>query len=281
MGSATAGKVKKKLVKRKSSNKDKAGSRATIKIEGMSKALRLKPLTSQQQKKKTKNQARKAKMKKEKKTSRDATNERTIVVRNLSFEITEDVLRKDFEAAGTIESLVLPKGEGGKPKGCALIKFTTQAACDTATSKNGVTYHGRELAVHIKGTPAPKPETKKQAHSTTHKVIARGLPFETQDAELRAHFEKCGEIVSLDMPKNAGGMCRGIAFIQFGNKEAAAKARAQLDGKKLADRKLTVREFTLERAVRAKTAAPAAKKKPGKLGVTAKKVKGKVKAKSA
>lgn len=52
MGSATAGKVKKKLVKRKSSNKDKAGSRATIKIEGMSKALRLKPLTSQQQKKK-------------------------------------------------------------------------------------------------------------------------------------------------------------------------------------------------------------------------------------
>merc|ERR1712048_1113196 len=43
---------------------------------------------------------------------------------------------------------------------------------------------------------------------------------------LKKDFAECGEIVSLRMPLNDEGSCRGIAFIKYSNKEGMDKAIA-------------------------------------------------------
>merc|ERR1711920_968507 len=55
-------------------------------------------------------------------------------------------------------------------------------------------------------------------------VFVRGLPFATTEESLKKDFAECGEIVSLRMPLNDEGCCRGIAFIKYSDKEGMDKA---------------------------------------------------------
>merc|ERR1712060_791597 len=55
-------------------------------------------------------------------------------------------------------------------------------------------------------------------------VFVRGLPFATTEEALKKDFAECGEIVSLRMPLNEEGSCRGIAFIKYSDKEGMDKA---------------------------------------------------------
>merc|ERR1712196_310026 len=53
-------------------------------------------------------------------------------------------------------------------------------------------------------------------------------------------FEECGEIVSLRLPKNEEGKPRGIAFIEYKDKESCEKA-IKFDGEQYAGRSLKVK----------------------------------------
>merc|ERR1712019_297631 len=55
-------------------------------------------------------------------------------------------------------------------------------------------------------------------------VFVRGLPFATTEETLKKDFAECGEIVSLRMPLNDEGSCRGIAFIKYSDKDGRDKA---------------------------------------------------------
>merc|ERR1712187_928573 len=55
-------------------------------------------------------------------------------------------------------------------------------------------------------------------------VFVRGLPFATTEETLTKDFAEGGEIVSLRMPLNDEGSCRGIAFIKYSDKESMDKA---------------------------------------------------------
>merc|ERR1712110_123981 len=57
-------------------------------------------------------------------------------------------------------------------------------------------------------------------------VFVRGLPFSATEEALNKDFGECGEIVSLRMPLNDEGSCRGIAFIKYTSKEGMDKAMA-------------------------------------------------------
>merc|ERR1712078_814482 len=46
----------------------------------------------------------------------------------------------------------------------------------------------------------------------------------TTEEALKKDFAECGEIVSLRMPLNDEGSCRGIAFIKYSDKEGMDKA---------------------------------------------------------
>merc|ERR550514_720335 len=55
-------------------------------------------------------------------------------------------------------------------------------------------------------------------------VFVRGLPFATTEEALKKDFAECGEIVSLRMPLNDEGSCRGIAFIKYADKAGMDEA---------------------------------------------------------
>merc|ERR1712216_740075 len=53
-----------------------------------------------------------------------------------------------------------------------------------------------------------------------------GLPFAATEESLTKDFGECGEIVSLRMPLNEEGACKGFAFIKYASKEGMDKALA-------------------------------------------------------
>merc|ERR1740121_1610701 len=82
-------------------------------------------------------------------------------------------------------------------------------------------------------------------------VFVNGLPFSTEEATLRKHFEECGEIERLNMPlndegnlqcpskKHLLGNARGFAFITYKTKEGVEKA-LKFDGEEYSGRTLKV-----------------------------------------
>merc|ERR1712048_1492820 len=51
-----------------------------------------------------------------------------------------------------------------------------------------------------------------------------GLPFSTTEEVLKKDFAECGEIVNFRMPLNDEGNARGIAFVEYKDKESCEKA---------------------------------------------------------
>merc|ERR1719262_1012353 len=81
-----------------------------------------------------------------------APRENEVFVGGLSFDCTEEVLRKDFLECGEIASLRLPMSEEtGKPRGFAFISFTTKEGLEKALKFDGEEYMGRYLKVNKAG----------------------------------------------------------------------------------------------------------------------------------
>jgi len=57
-------------------------------------------------------------------------------------------------------------------------------------------------------------------------VFVRGLPFAATEESLTKDFSECGALVSLRMPLNDEGTCKGFAFIKYEAKEGMDKAMA-------------------------------------------------------
>merc|ERR1712151_426127 len=74
------------------------------------------------------------------------------------------------------------------------------------------------------GDPAEKGKGKGKKGNKEFEVFVGGLPFSTTEEVLRKDFTECGEIVNLRMPLNDEGSARGIAFIEYKDKESVEKA---------------------------------------------------------
>jgi len=57
-------------------------------------------------------------------------------------------------------------------------------------------------------------------------VFVRGLPWSAEEETLKKDFAQCGEIDRLSLPLNEEGKPKGIAFIQYKEKEGCDKALA-------------------------------------------------------
>jgi len=80
----------------------------------------------------------------------------TAVVKSLSWNVTEETLRKDFGECGAIDSLRMPLNEEGKPKGIAFIQFKEEAALTKALEYNEKEYEGRTIYVSKAGEQSGK-----------------------------------------------------------------------------------------------------------------------------
>lgn len=73
-----------------------------------------------------------------------------IYVGNLSYEVTEQDLRQEFEAFGGVDSVsVITDKYSGRPKGFAFIEMASKSEGETAiTSLNGKTLNDRTIVVN-------------------------------------------------------------------------------------------------------------------------------------
>merc|ERR1712087_911551 len=74
------------------------------------------------------------------------------------------------------------------------------------------------------GDPAEKGKGKGKKGNKEFEIFVGGLPFSTTEEVLRKDFTECGEIVNFRMPLNDEGSARGIAFIEYKDKESVEKA---------------------------------------------------------
>merc|ERR1719316_1280841 len=122
-------------------------------------------------------------------------------------------------------SLRMPLNDQGSCKGIAFIKYTSKEGMDKAIAFHETDYGGRTIYV---SPAADRPEGKgkdgKDKSRDENTVFVRGLPFATTEESLKKDFAECGEIVTLRMPLNDEGSCRGIAFIKYSDKDGMDKA---------------------------------------------------------
>ncbi len=73
-----------------------------------------------------------------------------IYVGNLSYEVTEQDLRQEFEAFGGVDSVsVITDKYSGRPKGFAFVEMTSKSEAEAAiTGLNGKTFKDRTMAVN-------------------------------------------------------------------------------------------------------------------------------------
>jgi len=185
----------------------------------------------------------------------DRIDELTAFVSGVSFNITEEQLRKDFGVCGTITRFVMPLNDDSKPKGVAFIQFEDKVGLDKAIAKfNGKEYGraGRWLNVEMFGARARgdhrktavkkgKGKSKGSGSIEEFTAVVSGLSASVEETGLQRHFEECGEIERLSLPTPHGDSARPrLAFIQFKTKEALEKALT-FNGKEYAGDSMKVR----------------------------------------
>merc|ERR1711972_171435 len=169
-----------------------------------------------------------------------------VFVGGLPFSTTEDVLRKDFSECGEIVALRMPLNDEGNARGIAFIEYTDNESVEKAIKFNETEYGGRFLSVRKSGDPAPpkgegkgksKGKDSKGKGNKEFEVFVGGLPFSATEEAVKEKFADCGEIANFRMPLNDEGKPRGIAFVEFKDKDACDNAlklnESEMDGRSL------------------------------------------------
>ena len=168
--------------------------------------------------------------------------QKEVFVGNLSFQTSEDALRKRFLKHGTIVNFKRPQRDG-RPQGIAFIEYAKAADAKKAIdAENGVEFDGRTLKVNYSGDkPAPRdfggaPRGGADAGSSrggetsdSTTLFVGNLGFRTTQAGLKDFFSSCGEVKDVRIPMGDDGRPKGFAHIEF-DSPAAAKSAAALNG---------------------------------------------------
>ncbi|XP_053668328.1 RNA-binding protein 28 [Anopheles marshallii] len=86
-----------------------------------------------------------------------------IIIRNLSYKITENMLRSEFERFGNLEEVNILKREDGKLVGCAFLQFSQREESDRAIQEmDSHIFMGRKIEVHYAKDKADYSRIKKE-----------------------------------------------------------------------------------------------------------------------
>lgn len=150
---------------------------------------------------------------------------------NLSFQITDEVIKEFFQDCGTINDIHwLEDKESGRFKGCGFCTFDEPDMASKAVAKTGAMVMDREIRVDFslpkpgraagggggKGASkfANKPLSEKPAGCNT--VFAGNLSFDIDEDAMRTFAEDCGEIAKIRwLTDRESGDFKGCGFVEF------------------------------------------------------------------
>ena len=167
----------------------------------------------------------------------------TVFIGNLSWDVTEEQLAEAFAECGEVTSArIITDKQTGKPKGFGYVTFTETSATHQAIEKSGMDLGGREIRVDI-STPKPAKQdggrgrVEKPTSAPSNILFMGNLSFNVTEEELRAEFEKYGDISRIHFPTDREtGEFKGFGYLEYLNVEMAKNAVEALNGHNFASR---------------------------------------------
>ncbi|KAJ3101203.1 putative RNA-binding protein 19 [Physocladia obscura] len=205
----------------------------------------------------------------------DAMPVATLFVKNLSFDTTEDALRKKFAAVGGLRSVRIAAKPDTKKGGGAVLSMgfgflefeRKEDAVRAVKALQGTDLDGHKLQLKFSNAATKGNSTTninkrnlnqgEMVNVTGSKLIIRNIPFQATKKDVKQLFSAFGQVKTVRLPLKFDGTHRGFAFVDFLTKQEAKAAFATLGSTHLYGRHLVMEwaedESSIE-ALRSKTA---------------------------
>lgn len=170
----------------------------------------------------------------------------TLHVRNLSSEVTEDLLWELGTQFGAVQSVSMPcDRESGERFDYAFIQFRTQADadyCNQVLSSSNVKLFGRALHVSLRARTAPLYSgTGVGLIECGAKLFVRNIDRSVDEDALAQLFGRFGRLaVPPKILRDEHNESKGVGFVSFDSFEASDAALAALNGNAFQGRILVV-----------------------------------------
>lgn len=177
---------------------------------------------------------------------------KNLFVGNLSWNIDEDWLRREFESFGDIVGCrVITDRETGRAKGFGYVEFADAASAAKAQGEmHQYELDGRALNVDF-STPRAKPDAnaaggrankygdKRSAPSNT--LFLGNLSFDCTNDSVQEIFAEYGNITRVSLPTDREtGAIKGFGYVDFSSQEEATAALEALNGQDVEGRAIRI-----------------------------------------
>ncbi|XP_030289351.1 nucleolin isoform X4 [Sparus aurata] len=158
---------------------------------------------------------------------------KTLVVNNLAFSATEEVLQSTFEKAVSIR---IPQRDG-RPKGFAFVEFeSTDDAKDALENLNNTDIEGRSIRLEYSQNSGR--DGGKGNSGPTKTLFVKGLSEDTTDQTLRDAFD--GATAARIVTDRDTGSSKGFGFVDFDNEDDCKAAKEAMDDGEIDGSKVTL-----------------------------------------
>ncbi|XP_056894208.1 nucleolin isoform X5 [Takifugu flavidus] len=168
------------------------------------------------------------------KVSASGAASKTLIVNNLAFSATEDVLQSTFEKATSIR---IPQRDG-RPKGFAFVEFETVAdATDALENFNNTDIEGRSIRLEYSQNSGRGDGGRGNA-GPTKTLFVKGLSEDTTDHSLKEAFD--GAVAARIVTDKDTGSSKGFGFVDFDNEADCKAAKEAMDDGEIDGSKVTL-----------------------------------------
>lgn len=165
-----------------------------------------------------------------------------VYVGGLSHTTSELALQHLFEKFGNLENVwIVTDKISGKSRGFGFVSFLEESAAQTSVAQlNGTQLDGRTLKVSIANERRSE-RPSEDSVSSDAKVFVRGLSWNLSEEDLAVEFGGFGTVTLTKIVCDPNThRSRGFGFVGFESKEVAEKAVAEMNGKEIQGRRITV-----------------------------------------
>jgi RNA recognition motif-containing protein/ferredoxin len=147
----------------------------------------------------------------------------TVYLANFPPSADEAYIRRLFKDCGDILSVRWPSLKVNSHRRFCYISFRDREASALAVEKDGMLLEGRYNLMAKYSNPAQK-KHREGAVAEGREIHVSNLSKAVTDDEVREIFAKCGKIMRINVPRSMAGKSRGIAYVEFEDKEQAVQA---------------------------------------------------------
>lgn len=149
----------------------------------------------------------------------------TLFLGNLSYDASEDSIRRAFSKCGTIVSVRIQVGDDGRPRGFGYIQFGSVEEARRGLSLSGSEIDGREIRCDFAGQRKPRaPRPTGPTNPPSNTLFVGNLAFDATEADIRDAFRSFGTVTGVRIAKDQDGRCKGFGYVEFDSVEAATAA---------------------------------------------------------